>query len=228
MQKSSVTEPGLQPATAGSKHDSILDAARNSFLRSGYAGASMDEIAAGAGVSVKTIYSHFHNKGELFSAVMKSACTNSVGPKDLQSSDFIHPLYAWFTDASQRGLRAAGQAYLDHLLSQEQLALYRVVTRDANRFPELGEQYQKNIAKGRTELLIAFLSRTARANKWGRRNFSRDAILYEALLRAGVFEQALHGLQKPDADAISKHARVASKMMWDLLGGTRKQEAASA
>lgn len=41
----------------------------------------------------------------------------------------------------------AGREYLRHLLSEEQLALYRVVTRDADRFPELGRQYQKNFAR---------------------------------------------------------------------------------
>ena len=223
MGKRSVTNPVLQLTTAGSKRDSIINAARDSFLRSGYAGASMDAIAAGAGVSVKTIYSHFHNKGELFSAVMKGACTNWVGPEDLQDLDSLHPIYTWFTNASLKGLTAAGQAYLDHLLSEEQLALYRVVTRDAARFPELGEEYQKNIARGRIDLLIAFLSRTARVNGWGRKDFSRDALLYEALLRAGIFEQALHGLQKPDAKAIRNHTHAASQTMWKLLGGTRKQ-----
>ncbi len=213
---------------AAEKHELILVAARDNFLRSGYAGASMDAIAAGADVSVKTIYSHFRNKAELFSAVMKAACTTPVPPEDLRNLDALTAIYAWFNDASQRGLREAGQAYLEHLLSQEQLALYRVVTRDADRFPELGEEYQKNIARGRTELLIAFLGRTARANGWGRREIRQDAKLYEALLRADIFEQSLHGLQAPEPRAISNHARVAAKTMWGLLAGARHGRKSSA
>ncbi len=41
--------------------------------------------------------------------------------------------------------------------------------------PELGEDYQKNIARSRIDLLIAFLSRTAQANGCGRKDLSRDA-----------------------------------------------------
>jgi hypothetical protein len=49
--------------------------------------------------------------------------------------------FAWFHEATRRGLFGAGREYLRHLLSEEHLALYRVVTRDAARFPELGRQY---------------------------------------------------------------------------------------
>jgi AefR-like transcriptional repressor, C-terminal domain len=111
----------------------------------------------------------------------------------------------------------SGQEYLSHLLSEEQLALYRVVTRDAHRFPELGRQYQKNFARGRTGILIAYLKSVARRKTWMKRNAIRDAALYEALLRAGIFEEALHGLLTLNFDAIERHARSASKTMWKLL-----------
>ena len=56
------------------KRTAIVAAARQVFLENGYAQASMDQIAQSAGVSVKTIYRHFENKDELFSAVMQAAC----------------------------------------------------------------------------------------------------------------------------------------------------------
>jgi hypothetical protein len=48
------------------------------------------------------------------------------------------------------------------------LALYRVVTRDADCFPELGRQYQyqKNVARSRTGILIAYLRSVTRTNGW--------------------------------------------------------------
>lgn len=87
------------------------------------------------------------------------------------------------------------------------LALYRVVTRDADRFPELGWQYQKNVARGRTGILIAYLRSAARTNGWAKQNSARGAVLYGALLRAGIYEEALHGLLKVDSDAINRLAR---------------------
>ena len=80
----------------------------------------------------------------------------------------------------------AGKEYLRHLLSQQQLALYRVVTRDADRFPELGMQYQKDVVAGRTEILVKYLGRTARTNKWMLTSAQRTGVVYEALLRADL------------------------------------------
>ncbi len=44
------------------KHRAILDAALKVFLRSGYLGANMEEIAALSAVSKQTIYKHFSSK----------------------------------------------------------------------------------------------------------------------------------------------------------------------
>jgi AefR-like transcriptional repressor, C-terminal domain len=114
----------------------------------------------------------------------------------------------------------AGQEYLRHLLSTEQLALYRVVTRDADRFPDLGRQYHKNVARDMTEILVAYLGSVARRKSWTKKDATQDADLYEALLRAGFYEEVLHGLVTADSEAIKMHARLASKTMWRLLTAT--------
>ena len=48
------------------KRRQILDGARQVFLRAGYDGASMGEIAKAAGVSKGTLYSYFASKEGLF------------------------------------------------------------------------------------------------------------------------------------------------------------------
>jgi AcrR family transcriptional regulator len=47
----------------------VLDAARAAFGAKGYAGASVDEIAAAAGVTKGAVYHHFAGKEALFRAV---------------------------------------------------------------------------------------------------------------------------------------------------------------
>ncbi len=199
------------------KDRAIVLAARGHFLREGFAGASMDGIAKSAGVSVKTIYSHFASKEELFSRVMTAACTDHLLSEELPSDEVLAQRFSWFSEANQRGLMEAGREYLRHLLSEEQLALYRVVTHDAGRFPELGRQYCKSFSRGRTGILAAYLRSVARRRSWAKRDAAQDAALYEALLRAGIYEEALHGLLTVNPDVIDEHARSSAKTMWKLL-----------
>ena len=62
----------------------IVAAALDAFLDAGYAGASVNHIAAAAGVSIKTLYRHYDSKDDLFSAVMqrlepkKNACLTDL------------------------------------------------------------------------------------------------------------------------------------------------------
>jgi len=204
-------------AMIAEKDRAIVHAARESFLRDGFARASMDVIAKAAGVSVKTIYSHFENKSDLFSKVMIAACTDHLLSEEIPSEDVLSDRISWFRDATRHGLMEAGREYLRHLLSEEQLSLYRVVTQDSGRYPELGVHYQTNVAQGRTNILIAYLRNLARTNAWKKRDLRQDAALYEALLRGGIYEQALHGLVSVDSDLIDRHARSSSKAMWKFL-----------
>jgi len=51
------------------KRRAIMDAAAQAFLREGYTRASVDAIAAAAGVSKQTVYNHFGDKERLLVAV---------------------------------------------------------------------------------------------------------------------------------------------------------------
>jgi AefR-like transcriptional repressor, C-terminal domain len=88
--------------------------------------------------------------------------------------NFGYMLGAWLGEATQRGLMQAGLEFFGTLLSEEQLALYRVVTRDADRFPELGQHYQKNVARGRTGILIAYPKSVALKRSWTRRDATQN------------------------------------------------------
>src|SRR3546814_20477568 len=54
------------------KRKAILEAAKGLFPRHGYERISMDAIAAEAGVSKLTVYSHFKDKSSLFAAAVKA------------------------------------------------------------------------------------------------------------------------------------------------------------
>jgi TetR/AcrR family transcriptional repressor of mexJK operon len=54
------------------KRAAILDAAKALFVRNAFAGTSMDAVAAEAGVSKLTVYSHFGDKDNLFREVIRA------------------------------------------------------------------------------------------------------------------------------------------------------------
>ena len=71
------------PASPGrpkdlAKRAAILEAAESLFLQHGYEGVSMDQIAAAAGVSKLTVYSHFGDKDALFSEAAKAWCEHRM------------------------------------------------------------------------------------------------------------------------------------------------------
>jgi TetR/AcrR family transcriptional repressor of mexJK operon len=63
------------------KGTAILDAAKRLFTMHGFDGASMDQIAAEAGVSKLTVYSHYGDKETLFAAAVKSYCEQQLPDK---------------------------------------------------------------------------------------------------------------------------------------------------
>lgn len=111
------------------KRRAIEQAAAAVFLRDGYAGASVDDIAREAGVSKATLYSHFHSKEELFGAIICQQCGQFM--VDAQTSQAAGA-------GPDKILRNLGLKFLENILSPHVLALYRVVAGEAYRFPALG------------------------------------------------------------------------------------------
>src|SRR6267142_3786667 len=81
-------------APPNSKAESILAAAKRSFLAAGFGAVSMDAIAREAGVSKATVYSHFAGKEELFGAMIGRECeryfarfsAGELDPRDVRAS----------------------------------------------------------------------------------------------------------------------------------------------
>lgn len=68
------------------KRAAILAAAKALFIRNAFAGTSMDAIAAAAGVSKLTVYSHFGDKDNLFREVIRSRIQDLL-PEEIYAYD---------------------------------------------------------------------------------------------------------------------------------------------
>ncbi|RRN59004.1 TetR/AcrR family transcriptional regulator [Pseudoxanthomonas sp. SGNA-20] len=104
------------------KRAAILEAAKRMFLEQGYQGVSMDQIAAAAGVSKLTVYSHFGDKETLFSEAIAAKC-REVLPDEL----FVNPPEGPLREQ----LLAIGHAFFALISSEEALRIHRMMTAGA-------------------------------------------------------------------------------------------------
>ncbi len=100
-------------------------------MESGYEAASMDAVAARAGVSKATIYVHFEGKRALFEAIIRRHTETLF--QHIQLPEKISDL--------REALSTLAHSFLDMILLPEALAMYRVVAAEAARQPEIGEAF---------------------------------------------------------------------------------------
>lgn len=120
----SATRPPPRPASPGRPKDlgkraAILEAAKRMFTAHGFERVSMDQIAAEAGVSKLTVYSHFGDKETLFSAAISAKCEDQLA----NGLFVVDP-----ASSLREQLLGIGRAFLMLINSEEALAIHRVVT----------------------------------------------------------------------------------------------------
>jgi TetR/AcrR family transcriptional regulator, mexJK operon transcriptional repressor len=122
---------------SASKQRAVLAAAREVFVELGYAGASLDEVATRAGVSRQTVYTHFHDKERLFSAMVEAEVGQVDGPH--------HPLDAALADSDdvESDLRTYACYHLSLVMQPHLIALRRMLIGEAGRFPTLATAWYR-------------------------------------------------------------------------------------
>ncbi|SOC18781.1 TetR/AcrR family transcriptional regulator [Rhodobacter maris] len=117
----------------GRKFDQVIEGARKVFLRDGFEGASVDDIAREAGVSKATLYSYFPDKRLLFMAIASGEC-------ERQANEAVEFIYAGEKPVDEV-LRYAAKVLIDYLTSDFGRQTYRLCVAESDRFPALGEQF---------------------------------------------------------------------------------------
>jgi AcrR family transcriptional regulator len=134
----------------------VLAAAQRVFLRDGFHGASLTEIAQEAGYTFGAVYSNFQNKDELFLAVI-----------DAENQRRIPMHVDFLLDASslEEGLRASAREYAEYAQQHpEWTAVYVEFWTHASRQPELRRKVaerHEHLLDTVTELIEEF------ARRWG-------------------------------------------------------------
>lgn len=130
------------------KRESILAAAKKTFIAHGYAGASMDSIAEAAPVSKPTLYKHFSSKHDLFVAVIVRQCDGVLATPNDETLAVRDPV---------NGLKSIAFSFVDLLYTKESLALYRLLIAEQQNFPELGHRVYASTAVPIIDRIASYL-----------------------------------------------------------------------
>ena len=131
-------------AFSRAKREQILTAAIDLFLSAGYAATTMNGLAAKAGVTKQTIYSHFSDKESLFTAIIRRVTLTNFeaqfGQEALSGDpeDVLRRIFSVF--------QALGK-------SDQYLRLMRTIIAESARFPELARLYYRTVIQRGITLL---------------------------------------------------------------------------
>ncbi len=105
------------------RESEIVTSALDVFLRTGYGASTLDELAAAAQVTKRTLYSYYGDKAGLFGAMVTdlAAAVSLDAPRD---DDTLETLTA---------------RIVTRLHSDELVGLHRLVIAESTRFPELAQ-----------------------------------------------------------------------------------------
>jgi AcrR family transcriptional regulator len=176
----------------------IAEAALACFAERGFAAASLEDIAARAGVTKGTLYLYFPNKEALFKAVVRQALVPRIAafeaniragdPASRQLADFI-------------------AAWPDFVATPHLAILPKLVVAEAGNFPDLAQFYLKEVIGRARRLVVAILRRGIASGEFRRVNpnaafFSVVAPLLLTVLWRHSFER--HDRRRLDVAALCK------------------------
>jgi AcrR family transcriptional regulator len=114
----------------------LLEVATNLFMERGFDGTSIDAVAEAAGVSKPTVYARYHDKRDLFAAVLRGRIRLWLAPLSAAAE-------AQATEASPKSIKTTlhelSRHMLAYTLAPEAGALQRILSAQAAQFPELAK-----------------------------------------------------------------------------------------
>jgi AcrR family transcriptional regulator len=189
------------------KRAAILEAAKALFIRNAFAGTSMDAIAAEAGVSKLTVYSHFGDKDNLFREVIRARIQDLLPEETYQfDSD---------TDIGEILNRIAlTHARLD--CDPETVGTFRAILSDCRQGnPRYGKLMWEEGPMRSRALLERLLQQAVDAGKLEIPNISRAATQFISLIKGDSMMRHMFGCvdcQQSYAREIEENARASVTM----------------
>ena len=112
----------------------LLDVATKLFMERGFDCTSIDAVAETAGVSKPTVYARYHDKRDLFAAVLRATIQRWLAPLSAAAEAAkVNPKNIETT------LHELSRQVLAHASAPEVITLRRILAAQASQFPELAK-----------------------------------------------------------------------------------------
>ena len=138
-------------AQARETRRSILDAAHELFVTTGYAATTIQAIAEQGGVAVQTVYAVFGNKRELLRQLIESTITGDDDPRPVDERPEAQAIAAE-PDPKRRAQRDAA---FSRSITERVAPIVRVATEAAASDPDLAAMMDEVKAVRRREMIAA-------------------------------------------------------------------------
>lgn len=126
-------------AAAQRTRRAILDAAIRLFVERGYAGTTMAEVAAAAGVALDTVYAAVGPKPTLFRLLVETAISGTDAPMPAEERDYVRAIHA----EPDAGRKLALYARAMRQILPRMAPLLRVLQAAVPADPELAAVWQE-------------------------------------------------------------------------------------
>lgn len=190
---------------------SILLVARTMFISNGYANTSMEAVAAEAGVSKGTLYARYPSKSDLFRAIVTerlAAWQTDIGP----AAEELASLNVADVGVAEYLIRL-GNAFLQQLERPDISAFDRLVAAEADRFPELAEEFRQQGYLKEIDRLSDLLTAAGAESGWPVADGRGVAIAYTSAL------MGWHRGEMAGSDSESGRKAFVAKLVAIFVGG---------
>ena len=194
----------------GRKFLQVLEGARTIFLRDGFEGASVDDIAHEAGVSKATLYSYFPDKRIMFTEVFRNELARDTADAGalLEVDLPVRQILPFIV-----------QLISAHIVSDFGLAMYRVSVAEADRFPSLAREYYESGPVQLRLQLVRYLRHRAARGELEIAEFDLAADQLIELASTTLHDRALFaGREAIDAELLRKVCDGAVRMFLACYG----------
>ncbi len=202
------------------RHDSerrtkaILDAATRLFLKDGFSATSMDLVADKAKVSKRTVYSHFRNKEQLYTAVVKRL-SSEILPEAAAAPGGSR-------DTVEQRFQRIGVAFLSGIYSLSQIRLFWLVVAESRAYPSIGKMMYEGPIKSARAVLRRLLDDLVKQRVLDIDDTESAAIQYLAMLKMDTQMRLLLNCRAaPTAAEIEATARSCAHLF--LHGALRRR-----